>query len=72
MRAGRRHTALLILATLIQAGRLLAATPSDGTGHVTDRVRRMLLASLVERQRTGAAGRAAGRLAGPVGQPRPP
>ncbi|HEY8061230.1 MAG TPA: polymer-forming cytoskeletal protein [Gemmatimonadales bacterium] len=47
MPAGRRHTALLILATLIQAGRLLAAAPSDGTGHLTDRVRRMLLASLV-------------------------
>jgi hypothetical protein len=47
MPAGRRHTALLIVATLIQAGRLLAAAPSDGTGHLTDRVRRMVLASLV-------------------------
>ena len=47
MPAGRRHTALLIVAMLIQSGRLLAAAPSDGTGHLTDRVRRMLLASLV-------------------------
>jgi len=47
MPAGRRQTALLILATLIQSGRLIAAAPSDGTGHLTDRVRRMLLASLV-------------------------
>jgi hypothetical protein len=46
MRAGRRRTGLLVVATLIQAGRLLAASPSDGTGHIPDRARRMLLAVL--------------------------
>jgi hypothetical protein len=49
MPAGRGHTALLVVATLIQASRLLAAPSSDGSGHLTDRVRRMLLASLIDR-----------------------
>lgn len=46
MRAGNRNAALLLFALVIPAGRLLAAPPIDGKG-VPERVRRLLLATLL-------------------------
>jgi hypothetical protein len=46
MRAGNRRAALLLVAALIPAGRLMAAATHDGGGHVPERVRRLLLAAL--------------------------
>ena len=47
MRAGNRHAALLFLAVLIPAARLAATPVHDGSGHVPERVRRLLLATLL-------------------------
>ena len=49
MRAGSRLSALLlVVAVLLQAGRLVAAPVDGGRGHIPDRVRRLLLATLGE------------------------
>ena len=48
MRAGSRLAALLSIAVVVHAGRLLAAPHGDGIHHVPERVRRMLLAALVD------------------------
>ena len=47
MRAGNRKAALLFVAALIPVGRLMAAPVRDGGGHVPERVRRLLLATLL-------------------------
>jgi len=46
MRAGNRPAALLFLALLIPAAQVAAAPVRDGNGHVPERVRRLLLATL--------------------------
>jgi hypothetical protein len=46
MRAGNRRAALLFVALLIPASRLLAAPAHDRGGHVPERVRRLLIAAL--------------------------
>ena len=46
MRAGNRNAALLFIAVLIPASRLLAAPTSDRGGHIPERVRRLLIATL--------------------------
>ncbi|MGH7592348.1 MAG: hypothetical protein ACRELE_00625 [Gemmatimonadales bacterium] len=48
MRAGSRLGAVLVVATLLSASRLAAAPDGNGIGHVPDRVRRMLLVSLID------------------------
>jgi hypothetical protein len=47
MRAGNRHAALLFLATLIPAASLTAAPVGGGIGHVPERVRHLLIGSLL-------------------------
>ncbi len=47
MRGGNRPAALLFLAILIPAVRLTAAPVRDGIGHVPERVRRLLLVTLL-------------------------
>ena len=47
MLAGNRHAALLFLAALIPAASLAAAPVGDGSGHVPERVRRLLLGSML-------------------------
>ena len=47
MRAGNRHAALLFLSVLIPAASLAAAPVRDGIGHLPERVRRLLLTSLL-------------------------
>ena len=46
MRGGNRKAALLLIAFLIPTSRLLAAPASDRGGHVPERVRRLLIATL--------------------------
>jgi hypothetical protein len=48
MRAGNRLAALVLIAAFLNAGRLMAAPVRDGIGPVPERVRRMLLASLLD------------------------
>src|SRR5450755_3975379 len=47
MRGGSRRAALLFIAALISVGRLMAAPVRDGGGHGPERVRRLLLATLL-------------------------
>jgi hypothetical protein len=47
MRGGNRRAALLLITALIPAGRLLAAPVRDHGGHVPERVRRLLIATLL-------------------------
>ena len=48
MRAGSRLTALLVIAALTHASRVIAAPVGGGIGHITERMRRALAASLID------------------------
>lgn len=48
MRPGNRLAALFFIAALVNPGRLMAAPVRDDTGHLPERVRRMLRASLLD------------------------